>query len=270
MFKVLARRAVRFVAIIACIVAGSGFSAGVFAQAGLVAVPPYQARVTDLANVLQAPERAQLEARLASIEQQSGSQVAVLTLPTTQPEDIAAYGIRVADAWKAGRKNVDDGVLLIVAVKDRKMRIEVGRGLEGAIPDAIASRIIRESIAPDFQRGAMYAGIAAGVERIAARIGSEALPPPPGQRNAAAGQPFTFGVLPLIIFVIIFLLVFRRSGRRGYYSRGNGIGGVATGMILDSILRGGRGGGGGFGGGGGGFGGGGGGGFGGGGASGNW
>jgi uncharacterized protein len=248
-----------------------------FADAQLVAVPPFKSSVTDRSNVLQAPERAQLEARLAAIDQQTGSQVAVLLLPTTQPEDIAAYSIRVADAWKPGRKNVDDGVILIVATQDRKLRIEVGRGLEGAIPDVTAKRIIDETIAPGFKRGEFYAGITAGVERINARIGGEALPPPArGQANGDnRGNGGLAGLFPIIIFIVFVLIaIFRRGNRSAYYSRGgsgSGLAGFATGVLLDSILRGGgRGGGGLGGGGGGGWSGGGGGGFGGGGASGDW
>ncbi|MDB5801666.1 MAG: hypothetical protein JWL63_2605 [Rhodocyclales bacterium] len=245
-------------------------------SAGLVAVPAFKSYVTDLSNVLQPAERAQLETRLTTIEQQSGSQVAVLLLPTTKPEEIAAYSIRVADAWKAGRKKVDDGVILVIATQDRKLRIEVGRGLEGAIPDVTARRIIEKSIKPDFKRGAYYAGIAAGVERIASSIAGEALPPP--EEGHAARGAGASGLLPFIVFGVFILLAFlRRGGRRGYYASrgGNGLGGFATGVLLDSVLRsGGRGGwgggGGDGGGGGGGWSGGGGGGFGGGGASGSW
>lgn len=243
-------------------------SSPTLAQAEPVAVPPFKSYVTDLSNTLQTTERARLEARLAAIEQQSGSQVAVLLLPTTQPEDIAAYAIRVADAWRVGRKNVDDGVILIVATQDRKMRIEVGRGLEGAIPDAIAKRIISETITPYFKAGTFYAGITAGVEQIAARINGEPLPPPAAR--AERGGNVSGGALPLLVLIGIFALLFlRRGGRRGYYASrsGNGLSGFATGVILDSLLRGG-GRGGGFGGGG--WSGGGGGGFGGGGASGGW
>ena len=209
-------------------------------SAGLIAVPAFQSYVTDLANVLQAPERAQLEARLTTIEQQTGSQVAVLIVPTTQPEDIAAYSIRVVDLWKLGRKRVDDGVLLVIAAQDHKLRIEVGRGLEGTLPDAIANRIINETIAPAFKRGEYYAGVAAGVEQIAGRIGAEALPPP--ERKNASGNGSGFGFLPFIVFGIFILLAFFRRGGSGYYSsRGSGLGGFATGVLLDSVLRGGGG-----------------------------
>lgn len=239
-------------------------------QAQQLAVPPFKSYVTDLSNVLAVPERQKLETRLAAIDKQTGSQVAVLLLPTTQPEDIAAYAIRVADVWKVGRRSVDDGVIVVVATQDRRLRIEVGRGLEGAIPDAVSKRIIDETIAPDFKRGEFYAGINAGVERIAGLINGEALPKP---ERGADSVGAVGGFLPFILFAIIFVLAVSRRGRRGgYYAsrRGSGIGGFATGVLLDSVLRGGRGGGGWGGGGGGGFGGGGGGGFGGGGASGGW
>lgn len=237
-----------------CLLAGPAALAG-----ELVAVPPFQSYVTDQANILQPAQRSQLEARLSALSTQTGSQVAVLTLPSTAPEDLAAYAIRVADAWKIGRKNVDDGVILIVAMADRQMRIEVGRGLEGGIPDAVAKRIISDTITPAFKNGEYYVGIAAGIEQIAARIGAEALPPP---QSANSRQDEDWW--PFAIFFIILIIAMLRRGPQSYYSsrRGRALG---TGIGLGS-----GGFGGGFGGGGGGFGGGGGGGFGGGGASGGW
>ena len=230
--------------------------------ADLVPVPPFKAYLTDSAKILQPAQASQLEARLAALSAQTGSQVAVLTVPSTQPEDIAAYAIRVADAWKVGRQNIDDGVILVVAVDDRKLRIEVGRGLEGGIPDAIAKRIVSDTITPAFKNGEYYLGIAAGIEQIAARIGAEALAPPAS--NAAQDQ----GPLwPFAIFFIIMIIAMLRRGPQPYYNsrRGRALG-MGTGIGLSS-----GGFGGGFGGGGGGgFGGGGGGGFGGGGASGGW
>ena len=119
-----------------------------------VAVPPLSARVTDLTGTLDAGQRAALEARLEAFERAKGSQVAVLIVPTTQPETIEQYGIRVAEAWKIGRGGtIDDGVILLVAKDDRALRIEVGYGLEGALPDAIAKRIIEEVIVPALSRG---------------------------------------------------------------------------------------------------------------------
>ena len=124
-----------------------------FAQDRPQAVPALTARVTDLTGTLDAQQKQTLEAELEALEKSKGAQLAVLLVPTTEPEDIAAYGIRVADAWKLGRAATDDGVILIVAKNDRRVRIEVGQGLEGAIPDAAAARIIREYIAPRFRAG---------------------------------------------------------------------------------------------------------------------
>ena len=113
-------------------------------HAELVAIPALKSRVTDLTQTLSPAEQNQLEAKLANFEQQKGSQIAVLIVSTTQPEDIAQYSIRVAESWKIGREKQDDGILVLIAKNDRKMRIEVGYGLEGAIPDLIAKRIISE------------------------------------------------------------------------------------------------------------------------------
>ena len=107
-----------------------------------VAVPALTQRVTDLTGTLDAQQQAALESRLAQFEQQGGSQIAILIVPTTQPEAIEQYSIRVVDQWKLGREEVDDGILILVAKDDRQMRVEVGYGLEGAIPDAIANRIV--------------------------------------------------------------------------------------------------------------------------------
>ena len=141
-----------------------------------VAIPSLKARVTDLTGTLDGGQRAALEAKLAAFEQRKGSQIAVLLVPTTQPETVEQYSIRVAEQWKIGRKDVDDGVLLLIAKNDRKLRIEVGRGLEGVLPDAIAKRIIAEDIAPWFKQGNFSDGINAGVDRIIKVVDGEPLP----------------------------------------------------------------------------------------------
>jgi uncharacterized protein len=143
-----------------------------------VEIPELSHRVTDLTATLSAQQAMALENRLAAFEAKKGSQIAVLIVPTTQPEDIAQFGIRVAEAWKIGRKNVDDGVILIVAKEDRKLRLEVGYGLEGAIPDAIAKRVIAETITPLFKKGDYARGIDAGVTQLMQLIEGEALPAP--------------------------------------------------------------------------------------------
>lgn len=150
-----------------------------------VAVPPLTQRVTDLAATLDAGQTQALESRLAAFEAKKGAQLAVLIIPTTQPETIEQFGMRVVEMWKLGRKGVDDGALLLVAKDDRILRIEVGYGLEGALNDATAKRIIAEIITPFFKRGEFYAGIDAGTAAMMRVIDGEPLPPP--QRAAASG-----------------------------------------------------------------------------------
>lgn len=147
-------------------------------RAELVPVPVLQHRVTDLTQTLTPDQQSQLEAKLAGFEQQKGSQIAVLIISSTKPEEIEQYSIRVVDAWKLGRKKQDDGVLLLVAKDDRKMRIEVGYGLEGAIPDLIAKRIISEIMVPSFRQGDFYGGINNAVEQVIRLISGEQLPAP--------------------------------------------------------------------------------------------
>jgi uncharacterized protein len=165
-----------------------------------VAVPELRSPVTDLTATL-TPQQAQaLEQKLRAFEQRKGSQVAVLLVPTTQPEAIEQYSIRVVDAWKLGRTNVDDGVLLLVAKDDRAVRIEVGYGLEGALPDVIANRIVEQVIVPRFREGQFYAGIDAAVDRITAVLDGEPLPEP-AQRAPRSSEGFG-NVLPLFLMVV--------------------------------------------------------------------
>src|SRR5688572_8255129 len=160
---------------------------GVTVLAADTPVPPLKSRVTDSTGTLTPDQRAALEAKLATFETKKGSQVAVLMVATIKPETIEQYSIRVVEQWKLGRKRVDDGVLLIVAKDDRRMRIEVGRGLEGAIPDAIAKRIVSDMIAPRFREGDFYGGIMAGVDRILRTIEGEPLPPPKAEPRQQHG-----------------------------------------------------------------------------------
>jgi len=163
------------------------------------AIPPLQARVTDQANLLDAAARQALEAKLAAFEKSKGSQIAVLIVPSTQPESIEQYSIRVVDAWKLGRKGIDDGVLLLLAMQDRSMRIEVGRGLEGAIPDAIAKRVIAEIITPHFKAGDFAVGIDAGIAALIKLVEGEALPQPAPETSESAIGDFAPTVLILAI-----------------------------------------------------------------------
>jgi uncharacterized protein len=171
-----------------------------------VAVPQLTARVTDLTGTLSAADVASLDQKLAAFEAEKGSQIAVLIVPTTQPEDIAQYSIRVVEQWKLGRKGVDDGVLLLVAKDDRRLRIEVGYGLEGALPDAIANRIINEIITPKFKRGDFAGGIDDGVDRIIKTIDGEPLPAPKPRNDASQGNweeiGQAFPVLLILTFVV--------------------------------------------------------------------
>lgn len=210
-------------------------------------IPSLSRRVTDLTGTLSGSQQAELENTLQAFEQKKGSQVAVLIVPTTQPESIEQYSIRVATQWKLGRKGVDDGVLFLVAKNDRALRIEVGYGLEGALPDALCNRIIDGFVVPRFREGDFYGGIRDGVSRILGTIQGEPLPVPKGKGEE--GSPL-LGTLIFLFFIlfILFQFVLRlfgiplgRSGRGGWTSGGGSFGG----------------GGGGFGGGGGGFGGGG-------------
>ncbi len=168
-----------------CLLLGTGLAraqaetpAGPPSSPALQPVPPLTARVVDLTGTLDGAQRARLEARLAALEGERGAQVAVLLVPTTRPESVEAYALRVAETWRLGRKGIDDGALLLVAKEDRSLRIEVGYGLEGALNDATASRIIRETIVPAFRSGDFAGGIDAGVDAMLRVIGGEPLPPP--------------------------------------------------------------------------------------------
>jgi uncharacterized protein len=195
-----------------------------------VAVPPLKAHVTDLTGTLSAPQIRDLESRLGDFERSKGSQVAVLLLPTTQPETIEQYSIRVADAWKIGRARVDDGVILVVAKDDRKLRIEVGRGLEGAIPDAVAKRVVSDVIAPHFRDGDFYGGISAGADALMQLIEGEPLPVPRGQAppQSVQGDPFQL-VVVLVFAAFILGSVFSRL-------IGRSLGAVATGGIIGALV----------------------------------
>lgn len=261
-------------------------------SANEVALPALTERVTDLTGTLSAEDRASLTASLAALEKDKGAQIAIVLLPTTQPETIEQFGIRLAEAWKIGRKGVDDGVIVIVAKDDRRMRIEVGYGLEGAIPDAIAKRIVAEQMAPRFREGDFAGGLRSTVAMLEKVIRGEPLPAPVGQTAPSGTDPGDALTFLLIVFfmagvirsmfgllgslavsgvagwlawtlftslglaggaaLLAFALSFIRLGRGGWQSGGGFPGGFGGGSS----------GGGGFSGGGGGFGGGG--------ASGNW
>ncbi|MBA2689643.1 MAG: YgcG family protein, partial [Burkholderiales bacterium] len=167
-------------------------------------IPPLKARVTDLTGTLTASQIAELEASLAQFEARKGAQIAVLLIPTTEPEVIEEYGIRLAGAWKVGRKGIDDGAILIVAKNDRRMRIEVGYGLEGILPDAISKRIIAETIAPRLRQGDFYGGIRAGAEQMMKVVEGEALPAPKAKaQRASAGDWGSFLPIAFMLVVVV-------------------------------------------------------------------
>jgi len=167
------------------------------AHAEIVAIPELKSRITDLTQTLSSDQQAQLDTKLAAFEQQKGSQIAILILPTTQPEDIAQYSIRVVEKWKIGREKVDDGILVLVAKEDRKVRIEVGYGLEGAIPDLTAKRVINEFISPQFKQGNFYGGLDAGIDKLMGLISGEALPET--KANYTGGNAIE-SLLPILLF----------------------------------------------------------------------
>lgn len=169
-----------------------------------IAIPELRARVNDLTGTLNLEQQTRLEQTLKALETKKGAQVAVLVVATTQPEDIAQFGIRVAEKWKIGRKGIDDGAILIVAKDDRRLRIETGYGLEGALNDATASRIIHEVITPLFRQGDFAGGIEAGVNRIAQVIDGEPLPEPKAEAHfGGQGQGDFFSFLPVAFILTI-------------------------------------------------------------------
>jgi uncharacterized protein len=268
---------------------------------GLQPVPALSARVTDVTGTLSAGERQALEAKLADWEARTTNQLAVLIVPTTKPETIEEYSLRVAEAWKIGQKGKDNGAVFVIAKNDKQMRIEVGYGLEGELTDVAARRVIGDTVAPLFSRGQFAAGIDAGVDRIIAVVGGTDTPPPNKEpRRGRSRGGFDIGTLALILLVAVPALgAILRSilGNVGGSVAGTAIVGGAAWLFAGSLIiaavaaiiafvvisfsafggrggpglwfPGGGGGGGGWGGGGGGFSGGGGG-FGGGGASGGW
>jgi uncharacterized protein len=181
--------------------AGLALLLGALAIRAEMAVPPLTARVTDLTGSLSGEAVTRIETKLANLEAKKGSQIAVLIVPTTQPEEIEQFGIRVAEAWKLGRKGVDDGAILIVAKNDRRMRIEVGQGLEGALPDAIANRISTETITPHFKLGDYDGGIEAGVDQLISVVNGEPLPEPDRKWEHRSGLGHLLPLLLVVVFV---------------------------------------------------------------------
>jgi uncharacterized protein len=199
----LSTRAQGFVARVTCgWLALAVGAVGLASAQGLQPIPKLEARVTDLTGTLTAAQQSELEQKLADFEARKGAQIAVLIVPTTHPEEIEQYSIRVVEQWRLGRKKVDDGVLLIVAKNDRRVRIEVGYGLEGALPDAIANRIITETIRPLFAQNDFHGGISAGVDQITRVVAGEALPEPDHAWRGGGSRRIS-GFLPFLIVAVL-------------------------------------------------------------------
>ena len=225
-------------AVLLAATAWAGLATGAWAQ-GLLPVPTLTARVIDQTQTLAEPERADLEAKLAAFEQRKGSQMVVLMVPTTEPEDIASYANRVGNAWKIGRKEVGDGILVIVAKNDRKMRIEVAKTLEGAVPDLAAIRIIDEEMKPRFRNNDFAGGLNAAVARLIGLVDGEALPAPSSGSDESAGDGIDWENLAIFLFVGVFVaapIVRSIVGKKlGSVVMGGGIGVIAF-FITTSIV----------------------------------
>ena len=206
---------------------------------GLLPIPALTARVIDQTGTLDAAQRSGLETKLAAFEQRKGSQIVVLMVPTTQPEDIASYAQRVGDAWKIGRKDVGDGLLVIVAKDDRKMRIATAKALEGAVPDLAAVRIIDEEMKPRFRNNDFAGGLNAAVDRLIGLVDGEALPEPSYGSDKAPDSGIDWENFAIFLFVGVFVaapIVRAVVGKKlGSVVMGGGIGVVAF-LITTSMF----------------------------------
>ncbi|CAN7502815.1 TPM domain-containing protein [Acidovorax sp. LjRoot117] len=221
-------------------------SAWAQADKGLQPVPALTRAVIDQTGTLSTDDAAALDAQLQALERTRGAQVVVLMVASTAPEDIAAYANRVANVWKIGRREVGDGVLVVVAKNDRRMRIEVAKTLEGAIPDIAAARIIDGTMKPKFQQGDYAGGLTDAVAALSARIAGEALPAPaqgsesdPRSRATGGGSGFDWADLAIFLFFgVIVAGPLARSllgGRMGGLLMGGGVGAIAF-LITSSLL----------------------------------
>ncbi len=165
-------------------------------------IPPLTGRVVDINATLTAEQRRELEVSLEAFEKRKGSQIAVLITGTSFPEPIESFSLRVAEAWKIGRKGVDDGIVVVIARSDQAMRIEVGYGLEGAVPDAVAKRLIEEEFIPRFREGDFYGGLRAGLDRLMRVIDGEPLPPPK-QEGSGGSEPRSIETYFILFMTIV-------------------------------------------------------------------
>jgi uncharacterized protein len=209
---------------------------------GLAPIPPLTGRVVDQTGTLSAADAQALTAKLAAWEEKTGNQLAVLLVPSTQPEPIEVYSIRVAEAWKIGRKGQDNGALLVVAKNDRKLRIEVGYGLEGVLTDVTSKRIIADTIAPLFRENKFAQGVNAGVDQIIAVVDKGeplAARPPPSTAKPSRNGGFSLEMLLLLVLVVVPVMgaVLRRIfGRFVGSAVGAGIIGAGAWVVAGSLV----------------------------------
>ncbi len=200
---------------------------------GVLPVPALSSHVIDSTATLNGAQQQALEGKLAAFESSSGAQVVVLMVPTTQPEDIASYAQRIGDAWKIGRKGVGDGLLLVIAKNDRKIRIEVAKSLEGAIPDLAAKQIIDTAITPRFKQDDYAGGVDAGVDRLMGLIRGEALPSPAAQVDGAMPlDDFQWG--PMLAFLFFAVMIGGGIARK---LLGNKLGSLVTGGLVGLFVN---------------------------------
>lgn len=230
---------------LAALAAALLLAVGLAQAQGVLPVPALSARAIDQTGTLSAAQLQSLEALLAAVETRRGSQIVVLMVPSTLPEDIAAYAQRVGDSWKIGRKEVGDGLLIVVAKNDRRVRIEVAKALEGAVPDLAAKRIIDAQITPAFKAGDFAGGLTAAVAALDARIGGEGLPEPaPAAQGHSASDP-GFEVRDLLIFLVVAapilasMLVAMLGRKLGALATGGAVGALAFWVTASLFVAGG-------------------------------
>ncbi|HXV78660.1 MAG TPA: TPM domain-containing protein [Candidatus Binatia bacterium] len=207
----------------------------IFCLALALDVPPLRGRINDYAGLIPVDRARALEERLARFEAETGHQIAVLTIPSLEGDSLEDFSIRVAESWKIGKKGFDNGAILLVARDDRRLRIEVGYGLEGVMPDAIASRIIRDVITPRFRSGDYAGGIEGGVDAILKVTRGEKLPTRPASERTASQAASLMTILMITAMLALFIGLTRRRLLSG------ALGGAASGLATTLFASGGLG-----------------------------